>query len=277
MNPGFHPGEQQAQALAGVHSSAAGIRDFMPDQHRTFFAALPFVLLATVDDDGWPSAQAVSGAPGFVDSPDPVTLRVAAHADVVPGRPVGLLGLDFGTRRRNRANGSVRSAGASGFVMEVLESFGNCPQHIHLRDVHAVPAQRHPVATFAGLDPAARAIVARADTFFVATSGGAHGVDISHRGGGLGFVQVDGDTLTIPDFNGNRYFNTLGNMLIDPRAALLFIDYDSGDVLTLQGTSAIDWEQGAATPSGNEGRRWRFTTACGTLQAAALPLRWSER
>ena len=50
-------------------------------------------------------------------------------------------------------------------------------------------------------------------------------------------MQVDGDTLTIPDFNGNRYFNTLGNMLIDPRAALLFIDFDSGDVLTLQGTT----------------------------------------
>lgn len=277
MSAPFHAGEQQAQALAGVHASAAGIRNFMPFQHQAFFAALPFVLVASVDDDGWPTAQVVSGAPGFVDSPDPVTLRIAAPAQVVPGRPLGVLGLDFGTRRRNRANGVVRSAGDSGFVMDLHESFGNCPQHIRLRDVRAVAPQQHPASAFDGLVDAARAMVARADTFFVATSGGAHGVDISHRGGARGFVQVDGDTLTIPDFNGNRYFNTLGNMLLDPRAALLFIDYDSGDVLTLQGRTAIDWGEGAAAPGEEGGRRWRFTAEQGVLQPAALPLRWTDR
>lgn len=280
MSAAFHAGEQQAQALAGVKASAAAIRDFMPDQHRAFFAALPLVLLASLDDDGWPSAQALCGAPGFVDSPDPVTLRVAAPAPmlpILPGRPVGLLGLDFGTRRRNRANGVVRSAGASGFVMDLHESFGNCPQHIRLRDVRAVAPQQHPARAFDGLDAAARAMVAHADTFFVATSGGVHGVDISHRGGARGFVQVDGDTLTIPDFNGNRYFNTLGNLLLDARAALLFIDFDSGAVLTLQGSSAIDWDGGAATPGGEGGRRWRFTALRGVLQPAALALRWTDR
>ena len=277
MNPPFHAGEQQAQELAGVLANGGGIRDFMPDQHRSFFAALPFVLLATVDDDGWPSAQVLSGAPGFVDSPDPVTLSIAARNGLAPGAAVGLLGLDFGTRRRNRANGRVRSAGPDGFVMDVLESFGNCPQHIRLRDVRAVAAQRHPAVSFAGLDPAARAMVSRADTFFVATSGGAHGVDMSHRGGQRGFVRVDGETLTIPDFDGNRYFNTLGNMLLDPRAALLFIDFESGDVLALQGRTSIDWEAGASAAGASGRRRWRLTAERGTFQPAALALRWTDR
>lgn len=277
MNRTFHAGEQQAQELAGVLADAGAIRDFMPDQHRSFFAALPFVLLATVDDAGWPGAQVLSGAPGFVDSPDRLTLRVAAPTGLAPGRAAGLLGLDFGTRRRNRANGRVRSAGPDGFVMDLLESFGNCPQYIRLRDVRAVAAQRHPAVPLAGLDHAARALVARADTFFVATSGGVHGVDISHRGGPRGFAGIDGDTLAIPDFAGNRYFNTFGNMLLDPRAALLFIDFESGDVLSLQGRTVIDWDQSAATPGAHGGRRWRFTPRRGTFQPAALALRWTDR
>ncbi|WP_239502378.1 pyridoxamine 5'-phosphate oxidase family protein, partial [Stenotrophomonas maltophilia] len=78
-----------------------------------------------------------------------------------------------------------------------------------------------------GLGGAAREMVAGADTLFVASSSGADidaggGVDISHRGGRPGFVHVDGERLTIPDFSGNRYFNTLGNLLVEPRAALLF-------------------------------------------------------
>ena len=61
------------------------------------------------------------------------------------------------------------------------------------------------------------------DTFFVASyaddgdDAARRGVDVSHRGGRPGFVQVDGDVLTIPDFAGNFHFNTLGNLLVNPR------------------------------------------------------------
>jgi predicted pyridoxine 5'-phosphate oxidase superfamily flavin-nucleotide-binding protein len=56
---------------------------------------------------------------------------------------------------------------------------------------------------------------------------------VSHRGGRPGFVRIDGDdTLTVPDFNGNRFFNTLGNLAVHPRAGLLFIDFDNGDCCT---------------------------------------------
>ena len=68
--------------------------------------------------------------------------------------------------------------------------------------------------------------------------GAAYGADISHRGGRPGFVRVDGDVLTIPDFRGNRYFNTLGNLIAEPRASLLFVDFETGDLLQLQGSRA---------------------------------------
>jgi predicted pyridoxine 5'-phosphate oxidase superfamily flavin-nucleotide-binding protein len=253
----FHSGELRAQHLAGQVAAGHGIREFMPDQHRAFFEALPFALLASAGPDGAPRAQLLQGAPGFIRSPDPLTLELACASELAAGDKVGLLGIDFATRRRNRANGIVRSNAGGLLVVAVDESFGNCPKYITQHEVVSVAGTAQP---FDGLDDAARAIVAGADTFFVATTGGAHGLDISHRGGPPGFVAIDGDTLVIPDFSGNRYFNTLGNLLLDARASLLFIDYATGDVLTLRGEVSIAWPQ----------REWRFRSAGGTLARATV-------
>ena len=46
----------------------------------------------------------------------------------------------------------------------------------------------------------------------------------------------------MPDFRGNRYMNTLGNLLAEPRAALLFIDFDRGDVLHLRKNADPSWQ-----------------------------------
>ena len=279
QHPGFHPGERQAQALAGVHSSSAGIRAAMPMQHRDFFAGLRYVFAATLDADGQPRAQAWSGAPGFIDSPGANSLLIKVPAQAAlslhPGEPIGLLGLDLGNRRRNRANGVVRGTDQGALLVDVRESFGNCPQYITLRDVREAPAGPAAARSFEGLQEAA--LVAGADTFFIATSGGVHGVDISHRGGPPGFVGIAGDTLTVPDFNGNRYFNTLGNLLLEPRAALLFVDFEKGDVLELLGSVEIDWSGVPAVPGQAGGRGWRFTVARGTLHKGALGLRWTRR
>ena len=123
-------------------------------------------------------------------------------------------------------------------------------------------------------------MIARADTFLVASrsrpqSGEAGGPDISHRGGRPGFVAVDGDTLTIPDFRGNRYFNTLGNLLGEPRAGLLFIDFERGDLLQLQGTTEIDWSGGAGRLIDGAERSWRFHAVRGWRRRQASPLRWT--
>ena len=106
----FHAGERAAQAHAGAAPQVAAIRDWMPDQHRQFFAALPFILAATTTDDGWPIATMLTGTPGFIASPDARTLRIAALPDrgdpaapwFEPGARIGLLGIALATRRRNR-------------------------------------------------------------------------------------------------------------------------------------------------------------------------------
>ena len=262
----FHPGELQAQRLAGQVALGHGIREQMPDQHRVFFGALSFILIASAASDGAPQAQVLHGAPGFIGSPDAQTLTLDCATDLQAGQQIGLLGIDFATRRRNRANGVVRANLHGVLTVDVHESFGNCPKYITARTLQARPRVPQPARAFTGLDAAARMLVGAADTFFVATSGGGVGLDISHRGGAPGFAQIDGDSLVIPDFSGNRYFNTLGNLLLEPRAALLFVDFLSGDVLTLQGEVTIAWPQ----------RAWRFAVAGGTLAQGALPLQWQR-
>lgn len=263
----FHVGERRAQALAGVEAAGggAGIRAFMPDQHRLFFAQLPFAIAATVDEAGAPVATVLAGGEGFIASVDPQSLAIAARSsdpsgrEFVTGRPFALLGIEPHTRRRNRANGTVAWMGEEGLLVRVDQSFGNCPQYIHRRVLELRPVAEAAFESFTGLDADARAQIQAADTFFVATASGSGvargGVDISHRGGPGGFVQVDGDTLLIPDYRGNHYFNTLGNLLLEPRAGLLFVDLDAGRLLHLSGTAEILWDR---TDLLGAERVWRF-------------------
>lgn len=277
---------------AGVQLHGAPIRDWMPDQHRLFFAQLPILFAAVADEAGWPVATALAGAPGFVSSPDARTLRVfalpgqedPAMAGLRAGALVGLLGIDLGTRRRNRANGTVLAVDGHGFTVGVRQSFGNCPQYIQAREVEGAEALTRAGAAehLDGLDGQARALIAGADTFFVASGSGTDGgdtggLDMSHRGGRPGFIRVDGDVLTIPDFRGNRYFNTLGNLLLDPRAGLLFVDFANGNLLHLQGRAELDWDGGAASGFAGAERLWRVRVTAGWRHPGALAMQWAFR
>jgi predicted pyridoxine 5'-phosphate oxidase superfamily flavin-nucleotide-binding protein len=279
----FHADELTAQTRAGFVTKRAAIRDFMPEQHRTFFAGLPYILVAVSDAAGWPLATLLAGEPGFVDSPDPALLWIRAlpaAADpaagmVRVGDEIGILGIDFGTRRRNRANGIVSSLHAAGFTVVVRQSFGNCPQYIQRRAIVRAETCAGPARELSSLDSEARSLIERADTLFVASKsradvGPAGGADISHRGGRPGFVGIEDDTLLIPDYRGNRYFNTLGNLLGEPRASLLLPDFENGDLLQLQGLASIDWSDSSV--QGAE-RVWRFRVTRGWYRPRAAEIR----
>ncbi|VWD02692.1 pyridoxamine 5'-phosphate oxidase [Burkholderia lata] len=294
----FHAGELAVQQRAGVTEAAGsagrrGIRRFMPDQHRTFFAQLPFFVLGGVDVHGQPWATLRAGAPGFVTSPDARTLHIAARAlpgDPLagawqPGAPLGGLGIEFDTRRRNRVNGVVRAIDGDALTIAVEQSFGNCAKYIQGRKptfvAREVDASAGPDVSDA-LNDADRALLAQADTFFVASAntstdaGAARGADVSHRGGMPGFVRVDdARTLTTPDFSGNRFFNTLGNLQQDPRAGLLFVDFDNGDLLYVAARAEIVWDGPLVASFDGAQRVVRFHVREVRRMRAVLPFRWS--
>lgn len=292
----FHHGEIAMQTSVGVTERMAQlgqkvIRDFMPDQHRAFFAQLPFVVLGAVDEAGDVWATLFAGNPGFMHSPDPQKLsfevapdpRDPAAAGFHDGSAIGLLGIELHTRRRNRINGRLHIDDAGRFVVKVEHTFGNCPQYIRLRDWHMVrdPYDHPAVASPHALNPAdprVRDAISRADTFFVASycddDAGRH-VDVSHRGGKPGFVRINADgSLTIPDFAGNLHFNTLGNFLVNPRAGLVFPDFETGALLHLTGEAEVILDSPEiATFEGAE-RLWTFHPRRAVLRKEALPLRF---
>lgn len=283
----WHKGEQTLQARAGVAARMAevgsrAVRTAMPDQHRQFFAQLPFLLAGSRDQAGNVWASLLAGAPGFVSSPDPKTLTVAARpvsgdplaGVLAPGLPLGILGIEVTTRRRNRANGHVLTSGPDGFTVSVEESFGNCPKYITRRDYGEVRETIARQEKLTSLDDAAQALITTATTFFVASTGGSGMLpDVSHRGGPPGFVRFEQDgTLTVPDYAGNSFFNTLGNLLLYPHAGLLFPDFRSGDLLQLSGAAGlVENDTGTKLPGAE--RLWRFQMTQGHWLRGAMPLR----
>lgn len=295
-DPTWHAGERALQRSAGLAERLAEIgprviRDHMIAQHRAFYPLLPFVAAGVVDPSGAVWATLIAGRPGFLSAPDPGTLAVSAARD--PGDPadagledgaaIGLLGIELHTRRRNRLNGILRRSGADGFRVSVRESFGNCPRYIRLRSFRFVrdPAEGPPARPeiLDGLDARARAAIAAAETLFVASAfAGPDGtrVDVSHRGGRPGFIRIDADdTLTIPDFAGNGFFNTLGNIHANPRAGLALVDFATGDLLQLSGAAEVVLDDPAIAAFAGAERLLRFRPRQVVRRTDALPLRWT--
>jgi hypothetical protein len=288
----WHAGERAWQTQTGVAERMAElgprmIRDAMPEQHRVFFAQLPFILAGYEDPAGQVWASLLAGPPGFVSSPDPRRLHIAAvpaAADPITGAlhpeaGLALLGIELPTRRRNRANGRVLRSDEKGILLAVEQSFGNCPKYIERRDYGvAVPPEAIRAVPLGGMDAAVQAFIAEAGTFFVASSAGPGALpDISHRGGRHGFVAVGDDgTLTVPDYTGNFFFNTLGNFLLNDKAGLLFPDFASGDLLQMTGSVAILAEApgGVAMPGAE--RYWQFRAARAQWLRNALPMRFTD-
>jgi predicted pyridoxine 5'-phosphate oxidase superfamily flavin-nucleotide-binding protein len=296
----FHPGEQQAQERMGVRDKLEKIgrkhiRDHLPDQHRAFYATLPFVLLGTVDEHGRPWASLVAGRPGFMSSPDPRRLEIASqplfgdplNGTLTPGGEVGLLGIQPETRRRNRMTGRVNAAGRDGISVEVGQTFGNCPKYVQVRAVDVqpgidTPQAERPTTVSDHFDADVRALIERADTLFIATAylegpeTPARGADVSHRGGKPGFVRVDDDrTFVLPDFSGNLHFNTVGNILSNPKAGFLFVDFDSGDLVYMTGEAEIVWDGEDIDAFAGAERLIRFRAEKVIRVEGSLPLRFN--
>ncbi|MBB3473574.1 pyridoxamine 5'-phosphate oxidase family protein [Sphingomonas sp. BK345] len=293
----WHEGERFIQEKVGVAERMAEVgkrvvRDFMPDQHRDFYAQLPYIVLGSIDDAGDAWATFVEGQPGFMTSPSPTILNISARVDpsdpasggMADGQPVGLLGIEMHTRRRNRMNGFV-AVTPEGMRIDVDQSFGNCPRYIQLRDFSfahdpALP-YRGEVEESATLDADARTAVTAADAFFVASYADREDrrqVDVSHRGGRSGFVRIGDDgTLTIPDFDGNLFFNTLGNILLNGRAGLLFVDYETGDTLQMAGDAEVILESPEIAAFQGAERLWTFRPRKVVRRRGALALRWRMR
>ncbi len=298
----FHEGERRIQSVLGVREEIEPwarrvVRPFLLGEHIEFYRQLPFLVAAARDARDRPWATVLAGSPGFISIPDDRRLDIdtsprsgdALSGELKPGADVGLLGIELHTRRRNRVNGFVLLSTPSTLSVEVDQSFGNCPQHIRVRRWRTATPETTSVTPRRSdsLSKDHRDWITSADTFFIASGhpgdgpsrrseGRSVGMDASHRGGPPGFVEVVSEReLVFPDYAGNNHFNTLGNLLLDPRAGLLFVDFEKGSLLQLTGETRVDWNPPDPVRYPGAQRLVHFTIREVVEQRGVLPLRWS--
>jgi uncharacterized protein len=272
-NSPFHEGELQLQRKFGVESNVAQfapkfIRPYMPDQHREFYTAQPFLVVSARDSRGmmWATMLANEGNTDFITSPDPFSLSI--NATFLPGDALqeafqdgddlGILGIEFGSKRRNRVNGRVRRHFPHGSIeFQVGQSFGNCPQYIKPRQwwkktaaVHQVGAAPMCIQRSTNLTMEQIEQIKNSDTLFVASGyrgegdSPTFGNDVSHRGGPKGWIHVaDSRTVVLPDFPGNDMYNTLGNIVMDSRFGVTVPLFPTGGMIQMSGRATIDYDE----------------------------------
>jgi len=254
---GFHSGELAVQRQAGVDAEAARLTPMLANGRlragmAAFVSSAPFAAIAARDRAGRLWTSPLLGPPGFLRAATPTTLRVdtsVSTADPLhglpPGQPVGVIAIDFITRRRVRINGLLAAADGDGLTIAVEQAYGNCPRYIQQHHIHLDGSPRdNSTRLYTGdtLRPEEIRIIEAADTFFLGTTHAATGNDASHRGGPPGFVRVAPGRLWWPDYQGNNMFNSLGNLSLDPTAALLFLDFRAGIAVRLSGSATVGWD-----------------------------------
>jgi predicted pyridoxine 5'-phosphate oxidase superfamily flavin-nucleotide-binding protein len=85
------------------------------------------------------------------------------------------------------------------------------------------------------------AFVERCSMFFLATADADGWPDCSYKGGYPGFVRaIDPGTLAFPSYDGNGMFRSLGNIVVNPRIGMLFIDFAQPNRMRVNGTATIE-------------------------------------
>jgi len=278
----FHEGEVSMHKSLGIEDvlekrGKKMIRDYMPDQHRDFFEQLKWVHLGAIDSQGHPWSVVRTGNAGFMTSPNNKVLNI--QSEPLAGEPkdlqlfcgdkISIVGLDPSNRRRNRLNATVVERVDNDLRCSVDQSYGNCPKYIQQREITPASSQLQSQAVVSGhtmLDQTDTDIVTRADTLFIASRAKQlnddprSGVDINHRGGLPGFITVlDNTTILVPDYKGNNFFNTFGNILQDSRVGVQIVDFSTSTLLNLQGRAEIITIDDSQLKAPDMGRRVRIT------------------
>ncbi|OCK78738.1 oxidoreductase-like protein [Lepidopterella palustris CBS 459.81] len=221
-----------------------------------------------------PLGSSIVGSRTFVDRKyDPVVQALVggrSDGEVVKGevgRMVSGLAIDLMSRKRVKLYGRMMAAalapvehdedeayvddvsdlsgqGQLQLVVKIEQSLGNCPKYLNQKEIRPALVLPKLLSQSPNLPPEALALVAKSDLFFISSSNNDFDMDTNHRGGPPGFVRVlsnddDGAQLVYPEYSGNRLYQTLGNLQLNPLAGLVFPDFDTGDVLYVTGTVEI--------------------------------------
>jgi predicted pyridoxine 5'-phosphate oxidase superfamily flavin-nucleotide-binding protein len=249
----FHSGELELQTRAGVRETAdrvaKGIHLVVPEAAGAFLEERPLVVLAATDARNRPWASLLTGPEGFARRLDERTIRIDAlpvpddplSLQLKTGSLAGIVAPDLATRRRLRVNGRLETVDG-GIQIHVDQAYSNCPKYIQMRRPDRESRGTRPRLVERSASLRARQLdwIRRTDTFFIATLVPGEGADASHRGGMPGFVRIENQELSWREYPGNAMFNTLGNIVKNPRTGILVPGFENGSTLQMTGQAAID-------------------------------------
>jgi len=274
-----HVGELAVQRRRGVPSGLAAtivgaIHDDMPPALIDFYRSLTFLPLGTLDERGRPWVTLLARPETSAPSRDRLRIRARVNPDdpFVVGvrasrepRPFAGVAIDFATRMRVKVAGVIDRATLDPLdhtltlELSANEHMGNCPKYITVRRLR--PKRRAPSTRALGahLSHAERSLLDRASTAFIATR---HVDDdpresdmgLNHRGGPHGFLRYfedeRGGHLVLPDYSGNRFYQSLGNVETDAVMGVAVPDFTSGAMLQITGRARnlFDAEASALMP-----------------------------
>ncbi|RMZ68397.1 Riboflavin synthase-like beta-barrel [Pyrenophora seminiperda CCB06] len=281
----FHEGEEKMHRLLRVPPQDNPTSTMLTPQASNMFQRAPLLAFGTLDAQSRPWTTLWGGEPGFseplgggfvgtrtlVDGKnDPVVqaLIESAKEDGQMAKPpdggklVAGLAIDLMTRKRVKTAGHMVASTLRDveddtdaspaqqqlqLITKISQSLGNCPKYLNQYEIHPAPLSTSSLQSKGrSLTPSAKSLISRADMFFLSTSTPSD-MDVNHRGGPPGFVRLlSASSLIYPEYSGNRLYQSLGNLLLNPKIGITFPDYRTGDVLYLTGRAEILAGQDAA-------------------------------
>jgi uncharacterized protein len=290
-NP-FHPGEILVQEELNERDAAIlngrVYEDIIIAAAHTFLVQQPFIVLSARQTLNKIPVTIIYGEPGFISIQEfgkKITISITKHQNrgrdpvlrmLEQGTKVGALVIDLSTRRRLRVNGHIESINDRNIILIIDESYPNCPKYIQKRIVeyNKNVAHKEELIENGGIVQRRHLdLIRSADTFFVASLNPNGHADASHRGGPRGFINIleNGD-LRIPDYAGNKLFNTLGNFKLNPHAGIVIWDFENTELLHLFGKVRFDFlGVDEKNETGGTGRWWVFTPLSWEWQRVNMP------
>ncbi len=282
----YHSGELAVQARLGIQAEAESLAKaiggaVVKPAMQSFLASQRLAIASTIDSSNRVWASLLTGEPGFLQAVAEQIVKIAIDSDELKENlrlieELGLLVIDLATRKRLRLNGKAKLQGENKIYLHTQQVYFNCPQYIQKREINATLNRgKSRVDIGETLSPQQQQFIQQADTFFIASYHPQGGADASHRGGYPGFVRVlQKNELVFPDYAGNNMFNTLGNLVENPQAGLLFIDFATGDTLQLTGKAAIALDSKKALQFAGANRLVEFQIEKVKFLTSATSFQW---
>ncbi|KAF1936394.1 hypothetical protein EJ02DRAFT_506560 [Clathrospora elynae] len=124
-------------------------------------------------------------------------------------------------------------------VTKIEQSLGNCPKYLNQYEIQPALVRSELEAEGPSLSDEGKTLGSKSDMFFLSTST-EDDMNVNHRGGPSEFLRIiSSKKIVYPEHSGNRLYQSLGNLQLNPKIGITFPNYENGDVLYITGTTEI--------------------------------------